>query len=147
MSHKTIKKNCEGLSINKDLNNEQVDLFVTQVWKMAMHASVEMLMTSSSQLTLKSVTTHALAIKVNSVAAHGVCKFMISEIKLVTPTNIQKLQVKLPRLNLNRKQLRYQQLMPFWYWTQVVPTMCPWSLTSMVSRFSDIYLSKSDVYI
>ena len=50
-----------------------------QVLKMAMHATVEMLMTSLSQLTLESVTFHALVIKVNSVAAHGVCKYMIPD--------------------------------------------------------------------
>ena len=50
-----------------------------QVLKMAMHASAEMLMTSLSQLTLKSVTFHVLAILVNSVAARGVYKYMIPE--------------------------------------------------------------------
>ena len=48
-----------------------------QVLKMAMHATVEILMTSLCRLTLKSVTFHALAIQVNSVAARGVCKYMI----------------------------------------------------------------------
>ena len=68
-----------------------------QVLKMVMHVTVVMLMTSLSQLTLKSVTSHALAIQINSVAAHGVCKYM-------------KLQIN---LHLNRKQLRHQQPMPF----------------------------------
>ena len=54
-----------------------------QVLKMAMHATVEMLMTSLCRLTLKSVTFHALAIQVNSVAARGVCKYMIPNIQTV----------------------------------------------------------------
>ena len=65
------------------------------VLKMAMHATVEMLMTSLFRLTLQSVTPHALAILVNSVAARGVYKYMIldpSEIKTLTIPNIQKLQ-------------------------------------------------------
>ena len=62
-----------------------------QVLKMAMHATAEMLMTSLSQLSPKSVTSHALAILVSSVAARGVCKYMI----------------------LNQKQLCHQQPMPF----------------------------------
>ena len=66
-----------------------------QVLKMAMHATVEMLITSLSQPTLKSVTSHALAILVSSVAARGACKYMIP--------NIQKVQ----RHALNRKQLRH----------------------------------------
>ena len=69
-----------------------------QVLKMAMRATVEMLTTSSFQLTLKNVTSHALAIKVNSVAARGVCKCMI-----LTFSEIQ------PR----RQQPRHQQPMPF----------------------------------
>ena len=46
---------------------------------MAMHATVEMLTTSLSQLTPKSVTSGALAIPVNSVAARGVFKYIIPE--------------------------------------------------------------------
>ena len=88
-----------------------------QLLRMAMHASVEMLMISLPQLTLKSVTFHALAIQVNSVAARGVCKYMIpemnTEIKMLTITNIQNLQLKVQRRPLNRKQLRHQQPMPF----------------------------------
>ena len=80
---------------------------------MAMHVTVEMLMTSLSQLTLESVTPHALAIPVNSVAAHGVCKYMIPEINMMTIPNIQKLQLKPQRLPFHRKQLRHQQPMPF----------------------------------
>ena len=75
------------------------------VLKMAMHATVEMLMTSLSQPTLKNVTFHALAIKVNSVVAHGVFKYMIpesSKMKMLTSPNIQNLK----RLNLNQKQPR-----------------------------------------
>ena len=83
------------------------------VWKMAMLATVEMLMTNLFQLILENVTFHALAIKINSVAARGVCKYMIPEIKLATIPNIQKLQPKVQRLNLKRKQLGYQQPMPF----------------------------------
>ena len=89
-----------------------MDLFVMRVLKMAMHATVEMLMTSLSQLTPKNVIFHALAIKVNSVAARGVCKSMILKslkMKMLTIPNIQKLQLK---ANLKRKQLRRQQLMP-----------------------------------
>ena len=80
-----------------------------QVLKMAMHATVEMLITSLSQPTLKSVTSHALAILVSSVAARGACKYMIS--------NIQKVQ----RHALNRKQLRHQQ-QP---WHQEIPHQQP----------------------
>ena len=58
------------------------------VLKMAMHATVEMLMTSLSRLTLQSVTSHVLVILVNSVAAHGVCKYMIP--------NIYQLQLNRP---------------------------------------------------
>ena len=83
------------------------------VLKMAMLATVEMLMTNLSQLTLKSVLPHVLAIKVNSVAARGVCKYMIPKIKLATIPNIQRLQPKVQRLNLDREQLAYQQPMPF----------------------------------
>ena len=93
-----------------------MDLFVMQVLKMAMHVTVEMLMISLSQLTLKSVTFHALALLVNSVAARGVCKYMIlksSKMKMLTSPNIQKLQLKHQRLNLNLKQLRHQKPMPF----------------------------------
>ena len=54
-----------------------------QVLKIAMHATVEMLITSLSQLTLQNVTSHALEIKVNSVAARGVCKYMIPNIQKV----------------------------------------------------------------
>ena len=50
-----------------------------QELKLAMHATVEMLMTSLSQLTLKNVTPHAPAILVDSVAARGVCKYMIPD--------------------------------------------------------------------
>ena len=60
-----------------------MDLFVMQVLKMATHVTVEMLMTSLSQLTPENVTSHALAIKVNSVVAHGVCKYMIPNIQTV----------------------------------------------------------------
>ena len=66
------------------------------VLKMAMHATVEMLMTSLSRLTLQSVTSHALVIMVNSVAAHGVCKYMIP--------NIHQLQLNRPM---------------FWCWVEV----------------------------
>ena len=54
-----------------------------QVLKIAMHATVEMLITSLSQLILENVTSHALEIKVNSVAARGVCKYMIPNIQKV----------------------------------------------------------------
>ena len=54
-----------------------------QALKMVMHATVEMPMTSLFRLTLESVTFHALAILVNYVAALGVCKYMILEIKVV----------------------------------------------------------------
>ena len=74
--------------INYDPNNEKEDLFVMLVLKMAMHATVEMQMTSLFRLTLQSVTSHALAILVNSVAAHGVCKYMIP--------NIHQLQLNRP---------------------------------------------------
>ena len=80
--------------VNNDPYNKRVDLFVMQALKMAMHASVEMPITSSSQLTLKSVTFHALVILVSSVAAHGVYKYMIPDIKMLTISNIQKLQLK-----------------------------------------------------
>ena len=83
-----------------------------QALKTAMHVTVEMLMTSLSQLTLKSVTFHALAIQVNSVAARGVCKYMIPEMNTEIK-NIQNLQLKVQRRPLNRKQLRHQQPMPF----------------------------------
>ena len=83
------------------------------VLKMAMHATAEMLITSLSQLILKSVINNALAILVSSAAARGVCKYMILKIKLATIPNIQKLQPKVQRLNLKRKQLGYQQPMPF----------------------------------
>ena len=76
-----------------------------QVLKMAMHATVEMLITSLSQLTLESVAFHALVMLVNSVAAHGVYKYMIPESSM--------LKLKLQRLNLNQKQLCHQQPMPF----------------------------------
>ena len=56
-----------------------------QVLKMVMHASVEMPITSSSQLTLKNVTFHALVILVNSVAARGVCKYMIPDSSEIQP--------------------------------------------------------------
>ena len=56
-----------------------------QVLKMAMHVTVEMLMTSLFQLILENVTSHALAIKVNSVAARGVCKFMIPDSSEIQP--------------------------------------------------------------
>jgi len=75
-----------------------------QVLKMAMRATVEILMKSLFRLTLKSVTSHALAIIVSSVAARGVCKYMIP--------NIRKLKLKVQRHAINRKQLRHQQLMP-----------------------------------
>ena len=68
-----------------------------QVLRMAMHATAEMLMATLSQLTLKSVTFHVLGIQVNSVAARGVCKYMIPEIMMVTITNTQSLQLKLQR--------------------------------------------------
>ena len=60
-----------------------------QVLKMAMNVTVEMLMINSSQPTLESVTFHALAIKINSVAARGVCKYMIPVIKMVTISHTQ----------------------------------------------------------
>ena len=81
--------------MKNDPKNERTDLFVMQVLKMAMHATVEMLMINSSRPTLKSVTFHVPAILVNSVAARGVYKYMIldpSEIKTLTIPNIQKLQ-------------------------------------------------------
>ena len=53
-----------------------------QVLKMAMHATAEMLTTSSSQPTLKNVTFHALGILVNFAAARGDCKYMIPVIKV-----------------------------------------------------------------
>ena len=87
-----------------------------QVLRMAMHATVEMLMTSLSQLILENVTFHALVMLVSSVAAHGVYKYMIpesSKMKMLTSPNIQKLQLKLQQLSLNRKQLRHQHSMPF----------------------------------
>ena len=71
-----------------------------QVLKMAIHATVEMPMTSLSQLTLKSVKYHALAIMVNSVAARGVFKYMIpdlSVIKMLGISNIQRLQLMVPQ--------------------------------------------------
>ena len=74
---------------------------------MAMHAFAEMLMTSLSQLTLESVTFHALAILVNSVAARGVYKYMIPE--MLTIRNIHMLQPKVQRHGLSRKQLCHQQ--------------------------------------
>ena len=70
-----------------------------QVLKMVMHVTVEMLMTSLSQLILENVTFHAKAIKVNSVAAHGVCKYLIPEIKMVTILNTQFVEVNVNRLN------------------------------------------------
>ena len=82
-----------------------MDLFDMQVLKMATHVTVEMLMTSLSQLTLENVTSHALAILVSSVAARGVYKYMIpesSKMKMLTSPNIQNLK----RLNLNQKQPR-----------------------------------------
>ena len=78
-----------------------------QVLKMAMHATVEMLMTSLSQLTLDSVTFHALAILGNSVAVRGVYKYMIPE--MMTISNIHKLQLKVKRQGLDQKQLCHQQ--------------------------------------
>ena len=63
-----------------------------QALKMVMHATVEMLITGLSQLTLKNVTFHALAIQVNFAAARGVCKCM--------KPNLQKVK----RLTLNWKQ-------------------------------------------
>ena len=83
--------------MKNDPKNERTDLFVMQVLKMAMHATVEMLMRGSSQPTLKNVTFHALGILVNSAAARGVCKYMILdslEIKTLTIPNIQNLQLK-----------------------------------------------------
>ena len=85
-----------------------------QALKMVMHATVEMLMTSLSQLTLESVTFHAQVMLVNSVAARGVCKYMIpesSKMKMLTSPNIKNLQLKLQRLS--QKQLHHQQPMPF----------------------------------
>ena len=70
-----------------------------QVLKMVMHVTVEMPMTSLFQLILENVTFHALAIKVNSVAAHGVYKYMIPEIKMVTILNTQFVEVNVHRLN------------------------------------------------
>ena len=89
--------------MNNDPNNEWVDLSVMQVLRMAMHATVVMLITSLSPLTLENVTSHALAILVSSVAARGVYKYLIPEIQMVTITNIQKLQLKVQRPPLNRK--------------------------------------------
>ena len=82
---------------NNDPNNELMDLIVMQVLEMAMHATVEMLMINSSQPSLENVTVHASAIKIISVAARGVCKYMILdslEIKTLTIPNIQNLQLK-----------------------------------------------------
>ena len=78
-----------------------------QVLKMAMNATVEMLMINSFQPTLESVTFHALAIKINSVAARGVYKYMIPE--MLTIPNIHMLQPKVQRHGLSRKQLCHQQ--------------------------------------
>ena len=74
-----------GVSMNNDPKNEWVVLFVMQALEMAMHATAEMLMTSLSQRTLKNVTSHALAIKGNSVAARGVCKYMIPDSSEIQP--------------------------------------------------------------
>ena len=76
--------------MNNDPNNEWVDLFVMQVLKMGMHVTVEMLMTSLSQPTLANVTFHALAIQVNSVAARGICKYMIPDSKEIQPRRRQQ---------------------------------------------------------
>ena len=61
-----------------------------QVLKMVMRVTVEMLMTSFFQLILENVTSHALAIKISSVAARGVCKFMILDYSEIQPRRRQR---------------------------------------------------------
>ena len=71
--------------MKNDPKIERTDLSVMQVLKMAMRATVEILMTSLFRLTLKSVTSHALAIIVSSVEARGVCKYMILDSLEIQP--------------------------------------------------------------
>ena len=80
------------------------------VLKMAMHATVEILITSLSQLTLKNVTSHVLAIKVNSVAARGVCKYMIPDSKEIQLRCQQQRHQQARHQQARHLQPRHQQL-------------------------------------
>ena len=81
-----------------------------QVLKMATHVTVEMLMTSLSQLSPENVTSHALAIKVNSVAARGVCKYMIPDSKEIQLRCQQQRHQQARHQQARHLQPRHQQL-------------------------------------
>ena len=49
---------------------------------------------------------------------------------------LKRLPLQMPRLPLNQTQPLHQQPMPSWFWVPEFPPTNPWSLISMVSRFS-----------